>query len=340
MYSTILALVALWVIAVRLYNFVRIDSRCARISSTMESFRDIAEGITAFDLARAAEFAVLSAQVYGVPDKDGIFSARWQDPDCPAPAVLARWTQLALPDSIPSRPMDNPRNQSAWDSPLVYGVWYRDAGDDRVEAAIVFRGTDDLGDHWSNFRWLTRLLSRGWDQYDLARTVAPAIERFIRERFAGKQLRMVAAGHSLGGGLAQQAAYAAPGIKTVYAFDSSSVTGFYSVGKPVRDRSKLGMRIYRLHERGEILAYLRLFMRVIYPVVERDPQILEVTYNFNRGNAIGQHSIQRLACALIAAHGDGSAKPFADTGLGIRGDCEPVRPVGSPPGPDPFRPQP
>ena len=42
--------------------------------------------------------------------------------------------------------------------------------------------------------------------------------------------------------------------------------------------------------------------RVVYPVTERDPHIVEVTYNFNRGNAVGQHSIQKLACALINAN--------------------------------------
>lgn len=65
MYLILLILFVLWVIGVQLYNFVRIDSKAARISSTTEPFHDIAQGVTARDLARAADFAVLSAQVYG-----------------------------------------------------------------------------------------------------------------------------------------------------------------------------------------------------------------------------------------------------------------------------------
>jgi hypothetical protein len=301
-YWILFVLLVLWVIGVQLYNFVRIDAKAARISSTTEPFRDIVRGVTARDLARAAEFALLSAQVYGKPDEDGQFQEQWHEPNCSVDAILARWTQLQLPDSIPRRPTDNRHAQASWDDELVYGVWYREGPDDVVEVALVFRGTDGSGDFWSNFRWVTRFLSRGWDQYDLARTIGPAIESHVRERFSGKALKIATGGHSLGGGLAQQAAYAAAGIKTVYAFDSSSVTGFYSIEKAVRDASKQGMRIYRLHERGEILAYLRLIMSVIYPVTERDPHIVEVTYNFNRGSAVGQHSIQKLACALINAN--------------------------------------
>lgn len=100
----------------------------------------------------------------------------------------------------------------------------------------------------------------GHDQYDLTRTIVPIIEAYAVRSFPNKTVRAIAAGHSLGGGLAQQAGYASSGIKLVYAFDSSSVTGFYDVDEAARDKAKVGMRVYRLGERGEVLQYFRGFM--------------------------------------------------------------------------------
>jgi hypothetical protein len=43
-------------------------------------------------------------------------------------------------------------------------------------------------------------------------------------------------------------------------------------------------------------------MSLIYPVVEKDPQIVEITYNFSNGDAVKQHSIAEMACALNMAY--------------------------------------
>ena len=65
-------------------------------------------------------------------------------------------------------------------------------------------------------------------------------------------------GHSLGGGLAQEFAYAlprndnVPRVTKVFAFDPSPVTGFYSVGKDLRDYNKTDLRIDRIYERKEV----------------------------------------------------------------------------------------
>lgn len=157
----------------------------------------------------------------------------------------------------------------------------------------------------SNLRWVTKWLTPYWDQYDLVRTLAPYVEKHAKNAFPSKNIRdirVIATGHSLGGGLAQQAGYAGEDIKTVFAFDSSSVTGFYDVEEGILEKAKFGMRVYRLNERGEILQYLRGIMSLIYPVAEKDPQIVQVTYNFDKGRASEQHGIQKLACALIKAN--------------------------------------
>jgi len=224
-------------VAIRFYNYNKIDDHNARISSTIESFSEIVHGQTAADLSLAHHFAVLSAAAY----RD---SGPWKVSNCEYQAVLSQWTRFALPDSMPTKPKDA-ENRQRWDSPLEYRVWYREAKErSHVDVVIAFRGTDG-GDWYSNLRWITRFFP-GWDQYDMTRTIVPLIEKHAAKTFPNKPIRMIATGHSLGGGLAQQAAYAASNIKLVYAFDSSSVTGFYSVDKATRDKAKRGMRIYRL----------------------------------------------------------------------------------------------
>jgi len=205
---------------------------------------------------------------------------------------------------LPERPDDASDWQSQWDSKIEFKVWRSKSNDDEnITFAIAFRGTDGGDDFLSNFRWITRFNPLTWDQYDMARTLIKSIEQKFREddQYKNKNIRIVTTGHSLGGGLAQQAAYASSSVKKVYAFDSTVVTGFYSVPSEIKDHSKMGMRIYRIHEAGEILAYLRYSMSLIYPVVAKNPKIVEVQYNFDRGGAVGQHSMQKLACRLRKA---------------------------------------
>jgi hypothetical protein len=102
----------------------------------------------------------------------------------------------------------------------------------------------------------------------------------------------------LGGGLAQQAAYMSEYIRKVYAFNPSSVTGYYSVDKVDRERNEKGMTIYRIYEHGEILAYLRLLMKGLYPITQTDPKIIEIRYNLVKGNTVSQHSMKDFACQL------------------------------------------
>jgi pimeloyl-ACP methyl ester carboxylesterase len=167
-----------------------------------------------------------------------------------------------------------------------------------METAIVFRGTDDRKDWWTNGRWLTRLIPTGWDQYNVVRATVDNIVLRARTRNPAG-VRVVAAGHSLGGGLAQQAAYAHPGIKAVFAFDPSPVTGYHSVASNARKTNQAGIEILRVYEKGEILAYVRgLLRRWVLPVSERDPAITEVRFNLLRGTAVTQHSMVALTAAL------------------------------------------
>ena len=293
--TAVMCILLIWMVVAKVWNEYQLEYGDIRISSTLENLSQLDQAKTHKGLVNAHHFAVLSADVYPKRVRDG-----W-DATCDRKEVNDQWRILDLPVTIPDKPVDRYGDQVMVDSELVYQVWWRnvDTPEYDVEVALVFAGTDGLGDIWSNLFWVTKYWPGGWNQYDMARTLGPAVKAFVDEYFVGKKVNVITAGHSLGGGLAHQAAYAAEGIETVYAFDSSSVTGFYSVDKATRDKNKVGMRIYRIHERGEILGYLRSFMAMFYPVVEKAPQIIEAAVNFDSGSGLSEHSIENLACALV-----------------------------------------
>lgn len=175
---------------------------------------------------------------------------------------------------------------------------YLEAWDNRSlkKVALVFRGTSDWKDWWSNARFVTRYLPLGWDQYPLVRDrIDGLVERGLRRL---PDATIVTVGHSLGGGLAQQAAYAHPAIKSVVAFDPSPLTGFRDIPEPERARNSSGIKIERVYEKGEILAYLRGPLRKWVPLSFQDPSIVEVRFDIAKGRAVQEHSMHDLAQGL------------------------------------------
>ena len=226
---------------------------------------------------RFSDFAILSAIVYR---NDG-------DDLQPPPG----WTPS--PDALDK--FDDPKTS------LYFEVW-ENISKNPCEVVVVFRGTQELKDWWTNARWITRFIPTGWDQYNLTREEIGKVADRARKRHG--EVRMMTVGHSLGGGLAQQAAYAHPDIKQVFAFDSSPVTGFQNVPEPARTRYKAGIVIERIFEHGEILAYARTFMRQFLPLSERDPVITEIRFNLSKGDAVTQHSMVDLANRMVKAAKD------------------------------------
>ena len=182
---------------------------------------------------------------------------------------------------------------------LRYRVWVKGLDDGSKIAILAFRGTQSRADWFSNLRWITRIVPNVWDHYEQLIRLMPDLIDTIR-RHHGDNTTIIAAGHSLGGGLAQLAGYASNGhIKTVYAFDPSSVTYYYQIDLETRRRSKEDQDIYRVFEQGEALSYVRWFIKRFYRISHADPRIVQVKFHLLSGGLVRNHSMRRFACAAI-----------------------------------------
>jgi len=140
---------------------------------------------------------------------------------------------------------------------LFYETYvYRDSHNQIAEAVIAYRGTENRKGQWAT-DWSTNLANFfGFEpaEYALARDHLKKLTNRLR-RDAPKA-RIYAVGHSLGGGLAQQAGYLSKDIAEVYTFNTTPVTnwshlrilGLVEQGYPI---------IHRVYNGGEGLAGIR-----------------------------------------------------------------------------------
>jgi hypothetical protein len=204
--------------------------------------------------------------------------------------------------------------RKAQETGLYVEVWEKTSSGKRTIAAI-FKGTQSKSwrDWLSNLRWSWYLVERFIPSYrDQYTVIAKSfgnefVEEFIRRRYErSSNVSIIAGGHSLGGGLAQEFAYSlplhpdVPRVSHVCAFDPSPVTGWYSVDKDVRTRNALELTIDRVFEHGEILAYLRLLLSYLYPPSASKPSIREIRVNFvSSWNFLTNHGMRSLVCGLL-----------------------------------------
>ena len=237
-------------------------------------------------------------------------------------ATLPGWSRWA---DFPSENLLDKLNSSG----LHVDVWERRETPQII--AVVFEGTNatSIQDWCANLRWLLRFVPNYEDQYTVA---ADEVAREFYERLAvnptryeidvgcpelksadGEVVKIVTSGHSLGGGLAQYFAYAfpqpyasgGPKVSEVFAFDPSPVTGWSVVPRGMRTYNAHNLRINRIFEHGEILAYLRLVTSRLSGY-SAHPSVWEYRYNFDSSyKFIENHSISILSEGLMKAAGAG-----------------------------------
>jgi len=224
--------------------------------------------------------------------------------------------------SFPGTPLEGLTGN---DRGLRFTVFAKDEGE-QVRLAVAFRGTDlsSWTDWHSNLRWFLP----GRDQYDVVAELVPAIlARAKQEVMARRYQRPVgewlitSTGHSLGGGLAQLFAYKSSEVRAAVAFDPSPVTGYHSC---VSDAEvHCNVPIWRVYERGEVLAWARSATRLVYKLSEN---ITELELAMLRGQGmLGKHSMpalfQHLHDAVVARQAPGAPEDAGRRLLATRPDC-------------------
>lgn len=252
----------------------------------------------------AAEFAaysILCANAYAATDAEPVAGSRlsdWTSAVGKLP-ISDKWSRCGRLEKFA-----NDKQGSVDLAALDMQVWHRVAlPSDPPVVVLVIRGTAQLSDWVSNLNWIGRRVPAIKDKYSRLRLVLSELIPQIKRAFPDAEL--VATGHSLGGGLAQFCAYANDGIKTVYAFDPSPVTGYFILPKSDRRRNKQRVVIHRINERGEILAFVRgpirflinLVRKVITPKADM-VHVIEYRFNFEKGNFVKQHGMRALAWHL------------------------------------------
>lgn len=190
---------------------------------------------------------------------------------CPEPHAVLSLRGWKLWEELPrvgrrSKPMNDLERQ-VQRAHLRAEVWSNEAA--RI-VIVAFGGTASLHDVAANARWF--LPFGDPDAYDvLTELYMPAFVAAFRARASEpsgawlKGARIVATGHSLGGGLAQRFAYSLkpaqdlPAVKEVYGFNPSPVSGKREVDG-FEDMAK-GLTIYRIYNRGEVLATVRSILQ-------------------------------------------------------------------------------
>ena len=227
---------------------------------------------------------------------------------------------------------------------LAYRIYEREI-EGVVEIAIAFRGTVwSYGPNVkSNLRWFIQWPWTGEDanlvvQKRLTVDLAKEIVRLHPERVRNTgAIRIYSTGHSLGGALAQQFAYAFPPaeygvkdypglkLKQVVVFNPSPVNGWFSVPQALRQANAGGVPVSRVFQHGEALAYVRLLLGYVVPLNDGEctsgtclgPKIEEVRYNrlFTEdgvpkgsvwkqvGSPASSHSMRNLAAGLASVAG-------------------------------------
>ena len=214
---------------------------------------------------------------YGMPH-DGDGTTRWQ-----------RWTPASAPRDV-APCLDD-------DSGLYYETYvHRNAAGRFDEAVIAFRGTENRSgqtfkDWGSN---LAAFLGFEPGQYAVARArmlpLIAALESALEDDGGGPRIYIT--GHSLGGGLAQQAGYLSKSVREVFTFNTSPVSNWSRLRLDGQVRNAYPI-IHRLYHGGEILEKIRF---VSTSVTQARYGRHDIGLQLEGRSSFGGHSMQIIAC--------------------------------------------
>ena len=199
-----------------------------------------------------------------------------------------------------------------------------------THAFIVFRGTENYKGQLKE-DWGTNLaMALDLEPSQFKQVQADLKELITQLKKAAPGVRIYTAGHSLGGSLAQLAAYISKDVETAYAFNTSPVSGWtwlraqQAVDPEAMERQDPA--IIRVMQDDELAALLRLFSNAANSTVRRagrtdvaldfpsSRDVLaqsEASGRLRDGGAL--HSITLLACNLAARVANGAPGAFGFT---------------------------
>ena len=198
-----------------------------------------------------------------------------------------RWSRWQGSKNIESEPCYNQEG-------LFYETYVYTTGDKIQEAVIAFRGTENhKSEIWLD--WKTNIVSIfGFEpeQYKIASKSIPKVIAALNDK--NPDINIYATGHSLGGGLAQQAGYLSKDIKEVFTFNTSPVTNWTSLS--LRDGVQNAYPIiHRIYNGGEVLSGIRslttLFTKARYGRHDIGIQV-------KPKKLVAGHSMTLLSCHL------------------------------------------
>jgi len=240
--------------------------------------------------------------------------------DCPEPHDFLSqqgwtlWTELPLLRERTGEP--EPAADQMRNAHLRVEVWSSER-DRKVIVAFGGTAAASLEDWKSNLRWILAPFNTH-DAYDVLTDVfVPEFIKLYRTKSDEpggnwlKTAQVVAAGHSLGGGLAQRFAYSlqqdqgVPRVSEVYAFDPSPVSGKRSTPDWVKQAK--GLTIYRVYNRGEVLASVRSILQLTNPANKRADGQSWIDIRYRDGwtwrtllpsGSVHAHGMYSLACFM------------------------------------------
>ena len=212
-----------------------------------------------------------------------------------------RWVPAAVPGA----------GQPCVDEAGLYYETYvhEDAAGKLTEAVIAFRGTENRSGQYL-YDWSANMVAAlGFEptQHALVREqVPPLVDRLVaRFKADGTVPRIFATGHSLGGGLAQEAGYLRPEIKEVFTFNTSPVTNWSYLRTHGAVKNAYPI-FYRVYHGGEFLETPR-FISTSFTSARFGRH--DIGLQFTERKSVSGHSMSIIACNfadLIASRATGA----------------------------------